>query len=734
MIATGLIQYPPAASKLVAAFAVSTVFGATSTARSIAERVRGLDSYTWNTIIRGYLEENKPKNAFLVYSCMRKKALQVDTYTLMFVTKACGLISLTLGEQIHVQICKLGFESEIIIQTALLKVYASFGELSDMDQLFDEMPYRDMVTWNSLIAVYAQHSSHFKVLELLRAMVYNGLRPNESTAVSMLSAFSSLKALREGKVVHCFAVRNFVNLDVFVYNALIGMYSKCGNLPYALRIFKLMPVRSVVSWTSMINGYCDNNFPNEALDLFKQMESKGVKPDEITMLSVVSICSKLGSFELGEWIDQYVEKSGFAKGSLSIANALINMHAKCGNIEKACQIFDGIPEKTLVSWTSIIHGLAVHGQGILALVRFSQMLREGFQPDGIVFLSILSACSYAGLVDEGRKCFDSMIKDYHLEPWQEHYTCMVDLLCRAGLINEAFKFVVNMPVEPDPIMLRILLRACQNQGDIDTASRIMNYLYQLCPKRSEDYLLISNLYATVSKWAAAAEVRDQMKFRGLINRNPGRSSIEMSNLYKDFCEVFPGEPLPKPEDDTRTSAKFSIKILLWHKFKPLYLEEIEVVNILHSHRTFEVEQDRFIYNNDTSKSTIEAMLSTMSIPVKASLVKEILSYVKEMTKNNIYARYKIPSMHVHIGIIVDKPAEVPRDYGVTDLKQNSSSILEIVKVEASNEAPTCAICLEEVVFGSLATRMPCSHVFHSGCIGHWLSKNEVCPLCRFEMI
>ncbi|KAJ0106701.1 hypothetical protein Patl1_17820 [Pistacia atlantica] len=221
MIATGLIQYPPAASKLVAAFALSTVFGTTSTARSIAERVRGLDSYTWNTIIRGYLEENKPKNAFLVYSCMRKKALQGDTYTLMFVTKACGLISLTLGEQIHVQICKLGFESEIIIQTALLKVYALFGELSDMDQLFDEMPHRDMVTWSSLIAVYAQHNSHFKVLELLRAMVYNGLRPNESTAVSMLSAFSSLKALREGKVVHCFAVRNFVNLDVFVYNALI---------------------------------------------------------------------------------------------------------------------------------------------------------------------------------------------------------------------------------------------------------------------------------------------------------------------------------------------------------------------------------------------------------------------------------------------------------------------------------------------------------------------------------
>lgn len=528
MIATGLIQYPPSASKLVAAFALSTFSGTTSTARSIAERVRGLDSYTWNTIIRGYLEENKPKEAFLVYSYMRKKALQVDGYTLMFVAKACGLISLTLGEQIHVQICKLGFFSEIKNQTALLNVYALFGELSDVEQLFDEMPHRDVVTWNILIAAYARHSSHFKVLELLRAMMYDGLRPNGRTAVSILSAFSSLKALGEAKVVHWFVVRNFVNLDVFVYNALIGMYSKCGNLPYALRIFKLMPERNVVSWTCMINGYCDNNFPNEALDLFKQMESEHVKPDEITMLSVVSTCSKLGRFELGEWIDNYVEKSGFAKGSLSVANALIDMHAKCGNIKKACQIFDGIPEKTLVSWTSIIHGLAVHGQGISALVRFCQMLRKGFEPDGIVFLSILSACSHAGLVDEGRKCFDSMMKDYHMEPWPEHYGCMVDLLCRAGLINEAFEFIVNMPVEPDSIMRRTLLRACQNQGDIDTANRIMNYLYELCPKSNEDYLLLSNLCATVSKWDAADEVRNEMKVRGLINRNPGCSSIELN--------------------------------------------------------------------------------------------------------------------------------------------------------------------------------------------------------------
>lgn len=527
MITTGLIQYPPSASKLVASFALSNFSGTTSTARSIAERVRGRNSYTWNTIIRGFLEENKPEDAFSVYSYVRKKALPVDSYTLMFVTKACGLITLILGEQVHAQICKMGFVFEIIIQTALLGMYALFGELSDMQQMFDEMPHRDIVTWNALIAAYAQHGSHFKVLELLRAMMNDSLGPNEKTVVSILSAFSSLKGLREGKVVHCYVVKSIVNLDVFVYNALIGMYSKCGNLPCALRIFQLMPVRNVVSWTLMINGCCDNNFPNEGLDLFKEMECENVKPDAITMISVVSMCSKLGSFELGEWIDQYVEKSGLANESVSLANALIDMHAKCGNIKKACQVFDGIVEKTLVSWNSIIHGLAVHGQGISALVRFSQMLREGFEPDDIVFLSILSACSHAGLVDEGQKCFHSMIKDYHLEPWLEHYACMVDLLCRAGLINEAFEFIVNMPVNPNTIMLRILLKACQNHGDIVIANQVMNYLYELGPKSKEDYLVLSNFYATVSKWDVVDEVRKEMKVKGLTIRDPGCSSIEL---------------------------------------------------------------------------------------------------------------------------------------------------------------------------------------------------------------
>ncbi|KAK9277878.1 hypothetical protein L1049_027435 [Liquidambar formosana] len=528
MITTGLIHNPPIASKLVASFASIPIPRTTSIARSIADRADGLDTYTWNTIIRGYLDGKEPMETILVYSHVRRKGLEVDTYTLLYVVKACGLMRGILeGEGIHGLISKLGFVSQVIIRTALLQMYALFDKLHSVQQLFEETPQRDFVMWNALISTYAQRNCPYKVLGVSHDMVSNGVRLNGVAAVSIVSACSSLGTLRVGKAVHSYVMKKLVDLDVYVYNALIDMYSKCGSLLNAHHVFQIMPVRNVVSWTSMINGYSDHNSPNEALALFKEMESDNIRPDEITMLGVVSMCSKLGSFELGEWIDYFVEKNGFVKRSVPIANALIDMHSKCGNIKKACQIFDGMLEKTLVSWTTMIQGLAMHGHGVPALVRFTQMQIEGLKPDNIVFLSILSACSHAGLVDEGRKCFYSMIKDYHMEPWMEHYGCMVDLLCRAGLVNEAFEFVENMPIKPDMIVWRMLVGACQSQGNISLATQVMNHLGQLGPKNSEDYLLLSNLYAAMAEWDNVKEVRKEMRDRGVSKQDPASSLIEI---------------------------------------------------------------------------------------------------------------------------------------------------------------------------------------------------------------
>lgn len=527
-ITTGLIQQPPIASKLIASFASFSLPTTIANAHLIANRVEGLDTFTWNSIIRGYLARNNAKEALLVYFYVTSKGVKVDSYTLQLATKACGLISAVLeGKQIHAQKCKLGFSSEIIVQTALINMYGLFGEITYAQQLFDETPQRDLVMWNSVLAAYAHHNFGYQALVHACAMVNSGFRLNGVSVVSVLSACSSLKALREGKVVHGYLIRNINDVDVLIYNTLIDMYSKCGSLLNASRIFRMMPIRNVVSWTSMINGYSHSNFFNEALSLFQEMERENVRPDEVTILSIVSVCSKLGSFELGDWIDNYIEKSGFKKErSIIMSNALMDMYAKCGNIKKACQVFDGMREKTLVSWSTIIHGLAMHGFAVQALLRFSQMQREDFKPDRIVFQSILSACSHAGLVNEGRKCLNSMTKDYHMKPGMEHYGCMVDLLCRAGQVNEAFELVQSMPEKPDMMIWRMLVGGCRNQGDISLANEISSRLHEMGPKNSEDYGLLSNLYAEAGQWESVKEIRKEMKIRGVVKLDPGCSSIE----------------------------------------------------------------------------------------------------------------------------------------------------------------------------------------------------------------
>ncbi|KAF9625396.1 hypothetical protein IFM89_022381 [Coptis chinensis] len=526
MISTGLIHNPPASSKLIASFATSKT---TCVARLIAERINGLDTYTWNTIIKGYLEEKNPVETILVYAHVRKMEWSVDSYTLLYAIKACGLMSWSFGGgQIHGQIMKMGFDIEMIIVTSLVNMYGLFDDMDSAQRVFDETTERDVVLWNALVTMYAQRSYAEKALLVLRYMVKENVRMNVVTAVSVLSACSCLRALREGKQIHSYVLKNIFNIDVFVYNALLHLYSKCGSLDSAHKLFRRMPVRNVVSWTTMMNGCSDNNRPGKALGLLKEMDSVNVQPDEVTILGVISMCAKLGTFELGEWIDNYVKKNGFEGNDICMSNALINMHAKCGNIKKACQVFDQMEEKTLLSWSTMIQGLAMHGHGVAALIRFCQMQREGFRPDEIFFISLLAACSHSGLIDEGRKCFRSMIEDYDMTPGLMHYGCMVDLLCRAGLVGEAFHFVEDMPITPDVIMWRMLLGACKDQGNTSLTSKIVNRLLELDPYDSGNCVLQSNVYANAGDWDNVKDVRTEMRIKGVSKQDPGCSLIQMN--------------------------------------------------------------------------------------------------------------------------------------------------------------------------------------------------------------
>ncbi|KAJ0975252.1 hypothetical protein J5N97_017217 [Dioscorea zingiberensis] len=348
---------------------------------------------------------------------MRRRGLNIDSHTLGFVIKGYGLL---------------------------------MAGVPVAQKVFDETSQRDMVQWNALVAVYAQRNHPYEAILVARTMVRGYVRPNEVTVVSITSACSQLKDLQQGKLLHAYAIKNLLGFDMILSNALIDMYAKCGCLSSARRLFGMMRSWNVITWTSMINGYCDNGFLHEAMALFKEMQKVHVRPDEITMLGMVAMCAKMGESGLGNLVDEYVEKNGYTN-SVYMANALIDMHGKCGNIEKACQIFKEMKVRTLVSWTSMIQGLALHGHGMEALVRFSQMQRKGFVPDKVVFLNVLNACNHAGLATEGIQCFKLMVEEHGMDPWMEHYGSMVDLLCKAGLLGNALISWVNMPVKPDAV-------------------------------------------------------------------------------------------------------------------------------------------------------------------------------------------------------------------------------------------------------------------------------------------
>ncbi|KAF3794210.1 Pentatricopeptide repeat-containing protein [Nymphaea thermarum] len=524
-VASGLVRDPFVASELVEFAAGFHLLESLNHAFLIADWIGNARTFTWNAVLRGYLKTSTPLKVILVYAHLRKRGIQVDSFTAQFLIRACVVSSRYCeGKMVHCHVLKMGFSSGLIIQTALLKLHGSFGDVQVARQLFDRMSYRDSVSWNAVIAVHVQKRQPLEALWLSCAMINENFRANEVAAVSILSACSNIANLKLGQMVHGYVVKNVVNMDVFVCNSLVDMYCKCGQLSTAHQLFDRMSEKTVVSWTALINGYTENGLFESALRLFWEMESQNIEPDQVAVLGILCTCAKSGYSLLAELIDDYVRRKKFGENTV-IANALIDMHAKCGNLGKACQIFNRMRKRTLVSWTAMIKGLSIHGHGRAALTRFIQMQREGFRPDDVVFLSVLHGCSHAGLVDEGLQCFNSMVKEHGIAPGMDHYGCMVDLLCRAGLVAKAFEFVESMPFKPDSVVWRSLLGACKYHGNDALAGRIMSVILELEPTYSGNYVLLSNIYASNSQWENVLELREGMAVRGPINSNPGCSAI-----------------------------------------------------------------------------------------------------------------------------------------------------------------------------------------------------------------
>ncbi|XP_057861154.2 putative pentatricopeptide repeat-containing protein At3g23330 [Cryptomeria japonica] len=547
-------------------------------ARLIFEKMCSENVFVWNEMIRGYAWNGPEEESLAMYYKMQEVGIKPNNYTYPIMLKACSsLLALEEGRQIHYDIIRNGLESDVYVGAALVDMYGKCGSVEEARQLFDKMSKRDVVSWNSLIAGYTQNGCAKEALQifcqmqeadvkpsavtmaivlpactqladlkqgyaqngfgndalnLFHQMQLNNITPDFPSIVSVLRGCAHSASVQQGKSIHAYIVHSGFDEDINVGNSLVAMYAKFGTTEDAFQFFDSMPKRDVISWNAMIAGYAQNGHACEALTVYQHMQNQNVKPDVTTMVSVLPSCADLAALQQGKYIHGYILRNGLEL-SISMGNALIDMYAKCGRVQMAHRLFDRMAVRDIVSWNVMIGGYGLHGHSNEALQLFSQLQQDGIKPDHITFICVLSSCTHAGLVDEGRQFFNTMNRDYCITPRMEHYICMVDLLGRAGYLDEAQHFIKSMPFEPAAGIWGALLGACRIHCNVKLAEHIAAHHLELEPHNMGCYVLLSNIFAAAGRWHDAEKVRAVLKDTGL-KKNPGRSWIEIKSKVHTF--------------------------------------------------------------------------------------------------------------------------------------------------------------------------------------------------------
>ncbi|EOY11964.1 Pentatricopeptide repeat - like 10 [Theobroma cacao] len=517
----------------------------------------------WNTCLRTLAESDSPSDAILLFRRLREFDVLPDSFTCAFVLKACtALLDDRNGEIVHGLVEKLGLKWNLVLQNMILNFYGLCGEMATARLLFDNMPQRDVVSWNVMITYLV----------------------------------------------------------------------KSGDFEGAYGFFSRMPERNVRSWTMMISGCVHCGKPKEGVELFIEMQKIGVEANEVTVVAVLAACADLGALDLGKRVHEYSKRSGFGK-NVRVLNTLIDMYVKCGCLEEARRVFNEMEERTVVSWSAMIQGLAMHGQAQEAVRVFSMMIEMGVMPNGVTFIGLLHACSHMGLVDEGRRFFSGMIRDYGIIPEIEHYGCMVDLFSRAGLLQEAHEFIMNMPIKPNGVVWGALLGGCKVHKNIKLAEEATRHLAQLDPLNDGYYVVLSNIYAEAERWEDVARVRKRMKNRG-VKKTPGCSSIVVDGVIHEFVAG----------DDTHSQADEIFgtwEKLLSHMKLRGYVPDTSVVLL----DIEEKEKEKFLYRHSEKLALCFGLINT-----RPGVVIRIMKNLRVC--EDCHATFKLISAIVNREIVV----------------------------------------------------------------------------------
>lgn len=480
----------------------------------------------WNVMSKGYLQNDAYNEVMVLFTNMMREDVKPNCYTLPVVLKSCcKAFALKEGEEVHCLSIKNGFKANTYVGTNLIEFYSGGGHVGCAYRVFTEMILRNVVSWTAMINGYVANG------DLISARRLFDLAPERDIVLwnRMVTAHAESGDMVEARKL--FDV--MPGKDLMSCNTLLNGYANNGDLDSCERFFETMHERNTFSWNGLIGGYAHNGRFSQVLDAFKRMLGEtDVQPNDATLVNVLAACARLGVLDFGKWVHEYAERNGY-KGNLYVCNGLMDMYAKCGSVECAISVFNGMDKKDLISWNTIINALAVHGHGADALSLFDKMESSGEKPDEVTFIGILCACSHMGLVKEGLDHFHSMSYKHLIEPQIEHYGCVVDLLARNGLLEQAVEFVQKMPIKADSVIWTALLAASRVHKKIDFAELSLEKLIELDSKSPANYVMLSNIYGEARKWKDLARLKVAMRDTG-SKKVPGISSIHTGNEIVEF--------------------------------------------------------------------------------------------------------------------------------------------------------------------------------------------------------
>ncbi|KAG6588593.1 Pentatricopeptide repeat-containing protein, partial [Cucurbita argyrosperma subsp. sororia] len=591
VIVNGLSHDSYIGSSLISFYAK---FGCIHLGRKVFDTMPERNVVPWTAIIGCYSRQGDVGIAFTMFKQMRENEIHPTSVT--FLSLLPGISELPLLQGLHCLIILYGFGSDLALSNSMVSMYGRCGSVDYATSLFESMDSRDIVSWNSLLSAYSKIVCIEEILQLVHSMRIEGIKPDKRTFCSVLSTSATKCDIRLGKLVHGLVLKHGLDMDQQVETTLVVLYLKCSCLDFALKVFESTIEKDVVLWTAMISGLVQNDCSDKALEVFYRMVESNVELGTATLASTLAACAQLGCYHIGTSIHGYILRQGImfdipAQNSLvtiemratsfqrpdSITvtsllqacgsagalcqgkwihniifrsslipcimteTALVDMYFKCGDVENAQKCFDYMLQKDLVTWSTLIAGYGINGKGEIALRKYSEFLGTGMEPNHVIFLSVLSACSHSGLINQGLSIYESMTKDFSMPINLEHRACIIDLLSRAGKVEEAYSFYDRMFEEPSIDVLGILLDACRVNGSVELGEVIARDMFELKPVDAGNYVQLAHSYASTSRWDGVEVAWTQMRSLGL-KKLPGWSCIEVDGTSFTFFSVHNSHP------------------------------------------------------------------------------------------------------------------------------------------------------------------------------------------------